>query len=258
MDCYGAWADLHIAQVTQRFRWMKAGGYVMGSSMSEANRASDEGPYPAAIPKGFWIADTECTEELWKAVTGNDPGDTRPNWQLEPDGIYKEADPKKPMACISLFDCQAFFDDLNHKVPKANFRLPTEIEWEYACRAGTRTAFSFGKKLVSSQANFDTNGVRTVVKSFPPNSWGLYDMHGNVSEWCSDCYCEVPLGISSKKRRIVEGHWVFRGGSCNDAVQYCRSAARNRQSPDHRGFIGLRIVFQPGTPPNPPCIQSPK
>ena len=260
-DQYGAWADLQVGGVTQRFRFIKPGTFVMGSLQSEKDAAVASGGKPGnfdsevqhevTISRGYWLADSACTQALWQAIIGSFPAHL-------PDL------PQNPMVEVSWDDCQGFVQKLNGQVTGLGARLPTEAEWEYACRAGTTTAFSFGATITLKQVNYDNKYLfafaweaprrKTVpVKSFPPNVWGLYEMHGNVWQWCSDWYGDYaagsqrdPSGPSSGSRR------VYRGGSFGDVAGYCRSACRDWEEPVLRStFHGFRLAAQATPEPSP-------
>ena len=152
---------------------------------------------------------------------------------------------KLPVEMVSWNDCQEFIKKLNDlKVAPAGYKfsLPTEAQWEYACRAGTTTAYSFGNTLTREQANFGGNQTKD-VGSYPANAWGLRDMHGNVWEWCNDWYDTYPsvsvvdpIGASTGSRRVI------RGGGWDYLAVDCRSAYRDRSDPSIRFIhIGLRI-----------------
>jgi formylglycine-generating enzyme required for sulfatase activity len=160
----------------------------MGSPEDERGRDNDERQHPVTLTRGFWLAETACTQAQWKAVMGDNPS----RFQNEPKSA------QHPVEIVSWNDVAKFIKRLNRAVPGLEARLPTEAEWEYACRAGTATAFSFGDSITPEQVNYkggrrNAGGAkgeyrqRTVpVKSLAPNSWGLHEMHGNVWEWCSD------------------------------------------------------------------------
>lgn len=189
-DKYGTYMDVQVKGVTFRMRWIEPGEFLMGSPESEEYRSSDEFQHKVILTEGYWMADTTCTQELWQAVMETNPSKFKGN-QL-------------PVDSVSWYDCIKFLKRLNELIPEIEFRLPTEAEWEYACRAGTTTPFSFGEDITTEQVNYDgqypyagteTNETsyrrKTVeVKSLPCNQWGLYEMHGNVWEWCSDWYSE--------------------------------------------------------------------
>jgi formylglycine-generating enzyme required for sulfatase activity len=162
-----------------------------------------------------------------------------------------KGDDRLPVETLSWDDCQAFLRRAGE-----GYRLPTEAEWEYACRAGTETPFSFGETISTDQANYNGNytygpgskGVyreETVpVGSFPANAWGFHDMHGNVWEWCQDRYGEYPSGSVTDPTGPGSGsHRVLRGGSWLDLPRLCRSANRSRGVPGSQGYnVGFRAA----------------
>lgn len=221
---------------------------MMGSPPSEAERSSDETQHRVTFQQGFWLADTACTQALWQAVMGDNPASFSDN-------------PENPVEEVSWDDVQIFLQRANDVVPEMIVRLPSEAEWEYACRAGTTSAFSFGNRISPNQANYDGNYLyegggskgeyrqKTLpVKSFSPNGWGLYQMHGNVWEWCQDTwdsYDNTPTdgraGTSGDASRRV-----LRGGSWNLVPNGLRSAFRGDGAPgNRRGYIGFRLVVSP-------------
>ncbi|MER0169738.1 MAG: formylglycine-generating enzyme family protein [Nitrosomonas sp.] len=245
-DRFGLYMDLNYQGVCQRFRWILPGSFLMGSPESEVDRepwGGDETQHRVTLTHGFWLTDTACTQALWQAVMGNNPSDFASDLGL-------------PVEYVSWLDVQQFIERLNVLFPDLQARLPSEAQWEYACRAGTQTPFSFGGNITPEQVNYDGNypyaggskGLcrqRTVpVKSLPPNPWGLYEMHGNVWEWCSDWYGgyreqEVinPKGPDQGNSRVV------RGGSWNSSARSTRSANRHGNEPDFRDFmIGFRLA----------------
>ncbi|MGI5868461.1 MAG: formylglycine-generating enzyme family protein [Kiritimatiellia bacterium] len=224
--------------------WCPAGTFMMGSPEDEAGRDDDETRHEVALTKGFWIGKHEVTQRQWEAVMG------------EPPSWFKNAGPDAPVEEVSWDDCQKFIEKVNAPVPGGGFRLPTEAEWEYACRAGTATAFHYGNDLDSTLANFDGNYPygngrkgeyrRTTVRvgSFRPNAWGIHDMHGNVWEWCEDGYGDYPSGSVVDPRGPGSGaHRVCCGGSWNGSARRCRSAYRLRVAPGSSlGILGLRLA----------------
>ncbi|HEX3109032.1 MAG TPA: formylglycine-generating enzyme family protein, partial [Thermoanaerobaculia bacterium] len=140
------------------------------------------------------------------------------------------------------YDVQTFLQRLNAR-REGHFRLPTEAEWEYACRAGTTTAYSFGDRLTANVAKYDSHRP-ALVASYVPNRWGLYDMHGNVWEWCADEYCPYPdHEVRDPVNRCGSRFKVIRGGSFYFAADSARSALRYTHEPQWRGFsIGFRVV----------------
>jgi len=189
----------------------------------------------------------EVTQAQWKAVMGSTPSNTN----------YGIGD-NYPVNNVSWDDIQTFIQKLNAQTGQT-YRLPTEAEWEYACRAGTTTPFNTGNNLTTSQANYDGDypyngnpkgeyrGKSTPVGSFAPNAWGLYDMHGNVWEWCSDWYGTYPSGSQTNPTGAATGSLrVNRGGSWYIYAQSCRSAYRYNNTPDYRYIsLGFRLVLAP-------------
>ena len=174
-DKYGAWADLTAEGVTQRFRLIPAGTFTMGSPPDEPERSGDEKQHQVTLTQGFWISDGDCTTELWQTLMGKNPNG-------------KNNNPKIPVSCVSWNDCQAFFQKLNAQVKGGAFALPTEAQWEYACRAGTTGPYAGDLKAMCSC--LDTDSGRHATGAKQPNAWGLYDMHGNFWQWCADWYGE--------------------------------------------------------------------
>jgi formylglycine-generating enzyme required for sulfatase activity len=182
-DKFGPYADLIVNEVVQRFRWIAPGDFLMGSPESEAGRYDNETQHRVVLTQGFWLADTACTQALWRAVIGNDPAKFK-------------CDINNPVERVSWNDVQQFLQKLNGMIPNLRACLPTEAQWECACRAGTAKPFSFGANITTNQVNYNGDypyaggkkGLyreKTVpVKTLPPNPWGLYEMHGNVWEWC--------------------------------------------------------------------------
>lgn len=240
----------------------------MGSPYQEKGRDSDEDLHKVIISKGFYISITEVTQGQWYDVIKYNPA------------AFKDCGANCPVESVSWNDCLVFIDKLNRKENTKNYRLPTEAEWEYACRAGSQTAFTNGD-ITHLKCGIDPNlnkvgwycgnsGTAMPIsnkKIFPvglkePNAWGLYDMHGNVHEWCQD-HCEWRNALTGKVEVITDtyrdgivdpvsrkgSHRIFRGGSWNQSAQYSRSANRSRYRPVAiRNNIGLRIVKDLPTP----------
>ncbi len=224
--------------VNMQFALIPAGRFLMGSPPGEVGRDDDEQQHEVIISRPFYMGVTAVTQEQYEAVMGENPS------------YYKGA--KNPVETVSWYKAVAFCRERSrrsgHKV-----RLPTEAEWEYACRAGTTTPFYTGRTLPRDMANYDTGYAfpsnRTgrsdpkvlPVGSFRPNAWGLWDMHGNIwewCEWCGDWYGEYPGG----QARDSGASRMVRGGSWNNHPQYCRSAYR--VAPDGQsGEVGFRCVL---------------
>ncbi len=216
---------------------------MMGSPPDEPERNTDETPHLVTLSQGYWLADTACTQALWQAVTGDNPA-------------HFQHDLQNPVEQISWDHVHIFLQQLNARVPELAVGLPTEAQWEYACRAGTTTPFSFGQTITTHQANYDGNYPYTdgqkgeyreqtiPVKALPANPWGLYQMHGNVWEWCADWYAEYDVSQSVDPTGPATGEYrVVRGGSWIGVAGGLRSACRSRGGPDDRfGSLGFRIA----------------
>ena len=250
-DDFGAYEDVEISGVVQRFRWIPPGSFLMGSPAGEKpepERYGDETPHEVELSRGFWLGDTACTQALWKAVSGKEPG------------RFKGGD--RPVENVSWDDCRDFLARANASDVGLGLRLPTEAEWEYACRARKTTPFWFGETISPDQVNYDGNypyaggpkGLyreKTVpVGSLPPNDWGLYEMHGNVWEWCRDWYGPYPSGRVVDPAGPSEGSGrVLRGGSWFFLARHCRSASRYWSRPGARfDSFGLRLARGQGEP----------
>jgi formylglycine-generating enzyme required for sulfatase activity len=242
-DAYGPWACLELGGVRQRLRWLPAGAFWMGSPDTERGRGDDETLHRVVLSRGFWMAETACTQALWYAVLGQHPS-AAPH------------DLDRPVERVSWNDIQLrFLPALNRMLPGLDARLPTEAQWEYACRAGTSTPFHTGRSISTDQANFDGRkpyadgpvgdhrGQTVPVTSLPPNAWGLHEMHGNVWEWCADGYGAYgaeeaidPIGAPAAQARVM------RGGSWLDDARAVRAASRVLNHQDFRDAdVGFRL-----------------
>ena len=242
--------------------WCPPGRFMMGSPGNEPERRPDEDQVEVALTKGFWMGKFEVTQGQWKRLLGKLPGEVTAELPAGDDF---------PVGNVNFAEAEAFchkLTELGHQSGALpgdwEFRLPTEAQWEYACRAGTTTATSFGDKLSSRQANFKGkpyNGAEpgpslnraARVGSYAANAWGLHDMHGNTFEWCRDWYHrKLPGGrdpdlysdkTSATKNRDGSVPRVRRGGCWADDGWPCRSAFRLRFEPERRyDHIGFRVV----------------
>jgi formylglycine-generating enzyme required for sulfatase activity len=234
--------------VSDGFVRINGGTFLMGSPASEVGRDDDEGPQQRVTVSGFYMSKYEVTQKEWTAVMGSNPsrfkGDNLPVEQVSWYDAIEYCNKRSVKEGLT----PAYTRNGNNVTWNrgANgYRLPTEAEWEYACRAGTTTAYSTGGSITTGQANYDRNiGKTTNVGSYSANPWGLYDMHGNVWEWCWDWYGYYsggaqtdPVGASSSPGRLS------RGGSWGNTAQYVRSADRSSFTPSFRvSGLGFRLV----------------
>ena len=249
-DRHGIFVEFTLQEVTQRLRWMPPGRFLMGSPENELGRDRNEGPqHEVFFLQGFWLFDTVCTQALWQTVMGNNPS--------------RFQNPNRPVEQVSWLDIQAFLARINKQVPGLELALPSEAQWEYACRAGTTTPFSFGSNITPEQVNYNGNhpymdGIRgnnrkksVSVASLPPNSWGLFEMHGNTREWCEDVwqdsYRGAPMNgqawlLSESMHQSGMGR-VVRGGTWYHGARNVRSASRDYRLPDaHINNLSFRCI----------------
>jgi formylglycine-generating enzyme required for sulfatase activity len=232
-----------------RLVWIPPGTFVMGSPANELDRESDEGPQTTVtLTSGYFIGKYEVTQGEYLAVMG-----TNPSWFSGNTNL--------PVEQVSWNEATNYCAQLTARERQAGrissawlYRLPTEAEWEYACRAGTSTRFSFGDDPLNTQiGNYawisgNSGSATHETGAKPPNPWGLFDPHGNVWEWCADWYVSTYLGgsVTNYKGPVSGTRRVVRGGSWNQAAGVCRSANRNNNLPDYRDYsLGLRIVLAP-------------
>jgi formylglycine-generating enzyme required for sulfatase activity len=240
-----------------------AGEFVMGAPEDEPESSDDERPQHLVKVAQFYMGQFPITQAQWRVVAGYEPID-RP---LDPDPSGFKGD-DRPVEQVSWEEAQEFCQRLSAKTGR-DYRLPSEAQWEYACRAGTTTPFHFGETIAPELANYRTTakydgrmkydgrltaGYREetiAVGSFPANDWGLCDMHGNVWEWCEDDWHEnyegAPIdGSAWLKPSREETYRLLRGGSWYFGPGYCRSASCNYGQRDGRDVnIGFRVVCMP-------------
>jgi len=264
-DEFGVFASFSVGAVDYRLRWIAPGTFRMGSPDTEAGRWDGEGPqHDVTLTKGYWLAETPCTQALWHAVMGENPS--------------RFVSPLRPVEGVSWDDVHRFLAVLNERVEGLGARLPTEAEWEYACRAGTTTSTYAGELEILATCNaprlhdiawysgnsgvgFDLNdghdssgwpekqfdhdhaGTREVGGK-RPNPWGLYDVLGNVFEWCADAAFR-PYGHAAVIDPFHAGgpYRVFRGGSWSSRARSVRAAHRRGSEPGYRiVYLGFRLA----------------
>ena len=217
------------------------GTFLMGSPEGEEGRNANEGPqHQVTLTQGFWMGKYEVTQAQWEEVMGENPS----------SHVHCGGD--CPVEFVSWYDTQRFIAELNGMDAETQYRLPTEAEWEYAARAGTTTAYSFGPSYAGigehawySGNSSDSEGQKVhPVGGKLPNGWGLHDMHGNVSEWTSDVYeGYTSSAVTDPTGEGYENFRVFRGGSWNDLAKNLRSAYRDDYTAGGRtSYYGVRIV----------------
>jgi len=210
-----------------------AGRFTMGSGDGEANRQPDEPLHDVEITHPFLLSRFETTQQEWRAVMGTNPSH------------FAECGPRCPVENVTFFDVAQFIAKLNERSQAFRYRLPTEAEWEYACRAGTTAAYSTGDLLTQAEANYKGKSPMP-VGSYPLNPWGLADMHGNVWEWTSDWYGPYaesrtanidPHGPPSGEKRVIRGgSWYFDADSARCGLRYTHN-------PKDEGFsLGFRLA----------------
>ena len=250
-------------------RWIPAGTFTMGSPEDELGRDDRDGrevQHDVTLSKGYWMGIFEVTQKQWSLLTGSNPsyyqGDTRPVECVSYNDIRGTEEGAGWPSGGHEVDAESFLGKLRSKTGLA-FDLPTEAQWEYACRAGTTTALNSGKNLTETLVcpnmaevgrywynRSDGRGgynEHTKVGSYLPNAWGLYDMHGNVYEWCLDWYGNYPMSAVTDPQGSPAGSVrVLRGGRWYSGARGCRSAHRDYYYPSYcSNRIGFRGVVCP-------------
>jgi formylglycine-generating enzyme required for sulfatase activity len=275
-DEIGPWAAFEVGGVLHRLRRLSPGRFWMGSPRTEVGRSENEGPqHEVRLTRGFWLGETAVTQALWEAVMGTNPS--------------RFPSPTRPVEQVSWNDAQEFLLRLEERVPGLGARLPSEAEWEYACRAGTTTSTYAGELEIleafdcpqldpiawyggnsgadqvltkpgsSSQTSSDAGSAAGTYPAAEKaaNPWGLYDMLGNVYEWCQDGLREYGEDSADSSENVVDPHGpaagqgrVIRGGSWADVARHVRAASRFSRHPDARkDLLGFRLArSDDGTP----------
>ena len=254
-DEHGIFVEITIDEVTQALRWCRPGQFLMGSPVDERERLDQEGPQiEVTFERGFWLFETPVTQALYKAVTGQSPS--------------RFEGPDRPVEQVSWNDAKTFLDRINERFPGLDLCLPSEAQWEYACRAGSMTPFEpnvarafSGASITPEEVNYDGNfpydnapegeyreeTVGVQDRPFRPNAWGLRHMHGNIFEWCEDEWHNSHEGASPEglpRQSSQQGGGsdrVIRGGSWYGHAWLCRAGFRNGFAASPRlGRFGFR------------------
>jgi formylglycine-generating enzyme required for sulfatase activity len=248
--------------VKMKFCWCPPGTFLMGSPSSEPEREKDEGPAIVTLSRGFWMGKYEVTQSQWQTVMG---ASAQEQLAKAKGPALRGEGPEYPIYDVNLDEAVEFCRRLTETERRAGrlpagweYRLPTDAQWEYACRAGTTTATAFGDRVGSQDANcdgrFPYNGAakgpyleRTApVRGYRPNAWGLHDMPGNVWEWCGDGYAVALPGGVDPVGPSDAALWVIRGGGWFSSGWGCRSANRYGFDPaDRCSDLGLRVARVP-------------
>lgn len=243
---------LKINDCEYRFRWCPPGRFMMGSPPNETERWKDETFHPVTLTCGFWMLETPVTQIMWTRIMESNPSLFKGSCQL-------------PVEMVSWDDCQNYIQKLNDMKVAPNgyrFSLPTEAQWEYACRAGTTTPYFFGSMFDEEWVPHGNTPYRICenetkeVGFYPANAWGLHDMHGNVPEWCLDWYglypssgVTDPAGLSSGEYHVARGgiSCVF-DGCLNAPACWTRSSASRTTiaRSDHGQYVGVRLILVEG------------
>jgi formylglycine-generating enzyme required for sulfatase activity len=230
------------------------GSFAMGSPTAESGRNVDELVHDVSLSASYYLGRSEVTQQEWRTVMGSAPS------------RFADCGPRCPVENVTFDDVQRFLAKLNAGPAKdVRYRLPTEAEWEYACRAGTASPFSSGAIVTTTQVNVDGRrpydnapvgsfrGRPTLAGSFEPNPWGLADMHGNVSEWTADWYAPYEATASRDPHGASSGtEHVVRGGSWETTAANARCAARSKRAPAERSSsLGFRLAADLASPSQP-------
>ncbi len=267
----GGWTDVHKSS-SLVLRRIPAGSFMMGSPSDELGRAGDETQHQVTLTDDFYMGVFEVTQRQWELVMGNKPSyfnnvsyyQTRPVERVSYNDV-RGSSAGAGWPANNAVDATSFVGKLRAKTG-LTLDLPTESQWEYACRAGTTTALNSGKNLTSTSSDANMNEVgrywynggsgsssggntsvgTAVAGAYLPNVWGLYDMHGNVYEWCLDWYGTYPGSVTDPEGATSGSYRVYRGGRWRSYARYCRSAYRLSRYPSGRSSrLGLRLRCAP-------------
>jgi formylglycine-generating enzyme required for sulfatase activity len=252
-----------VPDLSLEMLWVEPGTFMMGSPESEAGRRSDETQHQVTLTQGFWLGKYEVTQAQWERVMGNNPSESGAMHKEEADGSItrdfsevKGAD--RPVETVSWNDVTSFCEKLTELESEAGrlpagmaYQLPTEAQWEYACRAGTTTAYSWGDTIATTNANFSISGISKTrdVGQYAANPWGFFDMHGNVHEWVADWKANYPGGaVTDPVGPVSASRLALRGGGWGAPAYRTRSAERGIGAPYSTGWaLGFRLSLRPAS-----------
>jgi len=235
-DAFGRWAAFELGGAAFRFRWIEPGQFWMGSR-DDDKQGYDEDERPrhqVTLTAGFWLAETQVTQAQWLGLMEKNPSHFK--------------GPQRPVERVTFHDCQQAITQLNQHLPGLAADLPSEAEWEFACRAGTDSAYHNGQDEGLEEFGWfgdNSDGGTHPVAEKAANTWGLYDMHGNVDEWCKDGQRGYQADAVSDPLGPMGDHVdrVVRGGSWSNLAWLCRSAFRFWYPPGNRNpFLGFRVL----------------
>jgi formylglycine-generating enzyme required for sulfatase activity len=239
--------------IDMKFVWIPAGEFVMGSSPKEKGHCSNEGPQrKVTISKGFWLGQTPVTQRQYVRIMGNNPSlFNKDHDEFTRLPQHQPFFDERPVEQVSWNDAIGFCQTLSRKMYE-EYSLPTEAQWEYACRAGTTTAYCFGDNISQLEKYAwyldNSNGTTKRVGYREPNAWNLYDMLGNVNEWCQDWYQDNYNGLDNVDPQgpSCGTSRVLRGGCFLSNAAGCRAAFRDCGTPEYIGpaNTGFRIILK--------------
>lgn len=221
------------------FVYVPPGTFRMGSPIDERGRFEGEELHRVTLTKGFYMQTTEVTQGQWRRVMGENPS------------VFDQCGEDCPVENVSWLDVQEFIEKINKIESEGRYRLPTETEWEYACRAGSKMEYGFDSKKseLAEYAWYDSNSNwhTNPVGQKKANAWGLMDMHGNVWEWCQGCYVSYPDGpVTDPPPAAVGTSRIRRGGGWRDDSRFLRSAHRGSSMPQEESRAwGFRLIINP-------------
>jgi formylglycine-generating enzyme required for sulfatase activity len=232
VDAYSQKPTFTAKSINMEMIWCLPGSFIMGPD----KKRTDSPAHPVVLTEGFYLGKYEVTQEQYQKITGSNPSRFKGN--------------KLPVEMVSWNEAVAFCETLTKRENRRGweFSLPTEAQWEYACRAGNTTTYSWGNTISPNHANYPGNNLKKTQESgsYSPNSWGFYDMHGNVAEWCNDYFGPYSRDVVVDPQGPISApDLVRRGGSWIALLKYLRSAGRIEGKPDRKeSYIGFRVALK--------------